>query len=88
MLRLAAFLRNPLSFLFTQSVREERVAQYVIREHGRGRTLDDILQDHYVLNRLSPHQQARLIERHDVIHAVSTDDLEAARQYLGGLAAE
>jgi hypothetical protein len=84
MLRLAAFLRNPMSFLFTQSVREERVAQYVIREHGRGRKLDDILQDHYVQNRLSPQQQARLIERHDVIHAVSTDDLDAARQYLGG----
>jgi hypothetical protein len=85
MLRLAAFLRNPLSFLFTQSVREERVAAYVIREHRRGRRLDEILQDHYVQNRLSPQQQARLIERHDLIHAVSNDDLEAARQHLAGL---
>lgn len=87
MLRLAAFLRNPMSFLFARSTQEERVALYLIREHGRGRRLDDILKDRYVQNRLSPQQQARLIERNDVIHAVSTDDLEAARQYLGGLAA-
>ncbi len=86
MLRLAAFLRNPMSFLFAKSAREERVAEYVIREHGRGRSLDEILQDRYVQNRLSPQQQARLIEREDLIHAVSTDDLEAARQYLAGLA--
>lgn len=74
-----------MSFLFTQSAREERVAAYVIREHHAGRRLDDILQDHYIQNRLSPQQQARLIERHDLIHAVSSDDLEAARQYLAGL---
>jgi len=76
-----------MSFLFAKSAREERVAEYLIREHGRGRRLDDILQDHFVQNRLSPQQQARMIERHDVIHAVSTDDLAAARQYLSGVTA-
>jgi hypothetical protein len=86
MLRLAAFLRNPMSFLFARSTQEERVVQYVIREHRRGRRLDDVLQDHYVQNRLSPQQQARLIDRQDLIQAVSTDDLEAARRYLSGLA--
>ncbi len=86
MLRLAAFLRNPMSFLFARSVGEERVVQYVIREHRRGRRLDDVLQDHYVQNRLSPQQQARLIERQDLIEAVSSDDLDAARQYLSGFA--
>jgi hypothetical protein len=85
MLRLGSFLRNPFSFLFASTAREERVAQYVIREHGRGRDLGEILQDRYVQNRLSPTQQARLLERHDVIHAVSTDDLEAARHYLAGI---
>jgi hypothetical protein len=81
---LAAFLRNPLSFLFTRTAGEERVAEYVIREHGRGRRLDDILKDHYVQNRLSPQQQGRLIERQDVIDAVSRDDLDAARSYVAG----
>jgi hypothetical protein len=88
MLRLASFLRNPMSFFFAKTAREERVAEYVIREHGRGRRLDEILQDHYVQNRLSPQQRARLIERQDIIHAVSTDDLEAARRYFSGIVAE
>jgi hypothetical protein len=87
MLKIGAFLRNPMSFLFTRSTREERVAEYVIREHHRGRDLAEILDDHYVRNRLSPQQQARLLEREDVIHAVSSDDLDAARRYLSGLAA-
>ena len=82
MLRIGAFLRNPMSFLFARSVKEERVAEYLIREHHRGRDLDQILQDHYVQNRLTPQQQARLLEREDVIHAVSRDDLDAARGYL------
>lgn len=85
MLRLAAFLRNPMSFLFAQSSREERVAEYVVREHHTGRRLAEILQDRYVQNRLTPQQQARVLERADVIHAVGTDDLEAARSYLSGL---
>ena len=87
MLRIGAFLRNPMSFLFARSTREQRVAEYLIREHHRGRSLAEILQDHYVQNRLSPQQQARLIEREDVIRAVSTDDIDAARRYLSGVAA-
>jgi hypothetical protein len=83
--RFSAFLRNPFSFLFAASAKEQRVAEYVIREHRAGRPLDEVLQDHYVQNRLSPQQQARLLERHDVIHAVSQDDLDAARAYLAGI---
>ena len=82
MLRIGAFLRNPMSFLFARSTQEERVAAYVTREHHSGRDLDEILKDHYVQNRLTPQQQARLLEREDVIRAVSSDDLEAARGYL------
>lgn len=85
MLKPGSFLRNPFSFLFASTAREERVAQYVIREHRRGRTVGEILQDHYVQNRLTPHQQGRLLEREDVIHAISTNDLEAARRYLAGI---
>jgi hypothetical protein len=86
MLRIGAFLRNPMSFLFARSAQEERVAAYVIREHHGGRDLDEILKDHYVQNRLTPQQQSRLLEREDVIRAVSSDDLEAARGYLAGIA--
>ena len=82
MLRLGSFLRNPFSFLFAKSSMEEQVAAYVIREHGRGRRVDETLQDRYVQNRLTPQQQARLLDRPDVIHALGKHDLDAARQYV------
>ena len=82
MLRLGSFLRNPFSFLFAKSSMEEQVAAYVIREHGRDRRVDEILQDRYVQNRLTPQQQARLLDRPDVIHALGKHDLDAARQYV------
>ena len=46
------------------------MAQYVIREHHRGRPLHDILEDHYVTNRFTPEQVRRLLDRPDVLHAL------------------
>ena len=82
MLKLASVLRNPFSFLFARSSLEERVAAYVIREHERGRSLEDILDDPYVRNRLSASQQARLLDRADIIRAVGDDTVRAARGSL------
>ncbi len=56
---------------------------YVIREHDRGRSLDEILQDRYVQNRLSPEQQKRLLDRPEIMEAISGDMLEAARASVG-----
>jgi hypothetical protein len=76
-------LKNMFSFLFQQSTQEERVAQYVIREHDRGRSLHDILEDKYVVNRLeSPEQRARLLDRPEILHAVGRDMTEAAKASL------
>jgi hypothetical protein len=50
-------LRNPFSFLFARSKREDYLAQYVIREHARGRPLTEILEDPYVRNRSTPEQR-------------------------------
>ena len=80
--RLTSALRNPFSFLFARSSQEERVAAYVIREHERGRSLDDILSDPYVRNRLKPAQQSRLLDRPDIIRAVGDDTVESARASL------
>jgi hypothetical protein len=75
--------RDLFSFLFQRSTQEERVAQYVIREHDRGRSLNDILEDKYVVNRLtSPEQRARLLDRPEVLHAVGGDMAEAAKATL------
>jgi hypothetical protein len=81
-LKLSSVLRNPFSFLFARSSQEERVAAYVIREHERGRPLQEILDDPYVRNRLSPDQQARLLDRPDIIRAVGQDTVGAARDSL------
>jgi hypothetical protein len=82
MLKVASVLRNPFSFLFARSSQEERVAAYVIREHERGRSLDEILEDPYVRNRLTPSQRARLLDRPDIIRAVGDDTVEATRSSL------
>ena len=82
MLRLGSVLRNPFSFLFARSSMEDQVAAYLMREHARGRRVDEILQDRYVQNRLTPQQQARLLDRPEVIRALGEQTTDAARQEL------
>ena len=77
--KLGAFVRNPFSFLFARSSQEDRLAAYVIREHERGRALDEILNDPYVRNRCTPEQAARLLDRPEVIHALGEDVVARAR---------
>jgi hypothetical protein len=71
--------KNLFSFLFQRSAAEEHVAMYVLREHDRGRPLDEVLQDRYVQNRLSPEQQKRLLDRPEIVGTVSRDAVESAR---------
>ncbi len=82
MARLSEIFRNPFSFLFTRSSQEERLAAYVVREHDRGRSLEEILNDRYVLNRATPAQRARLLDRPEVIRAVGDSTIESARRSL------
>ena len=77
--RLSSFVRNPFSFLFARSGKEDRVTAYVIREHERGRTLAEILDDPYVRNRLTPQQAERLLDRPEVIRAVGDSAIEQTR---------
>jgi hypothetical protein len=74
--------KNLFSFLFQRSSAEEHVARYVVREHERGRGLDEILQDRYVQNRLTPEQQRRLLDRPEIMEAISGDMLESAKASL------
>ena len=82
MLRLGSLIRNPFSFLFARSSKEEQVVAYVTREHRRGRRLSDILEDRYVQNRLTRQQQLRLLERPEVVKALGEQDIDAARETL------
>ena len=82
MQRLASLLRSPFSFLSARSSTEDRVAAYVIREHGRGRGLAEILEDRYVQNRLSPQQRLRLLDRPELIQALGDETVEDTRRDL------
>jgi hypothetical protein len=75
-------IKGAFSFLGSRSQNEERLAQYVIREHHRGRPLHDILEDRYVTNRCTPDQVRRLLDRSDVLHALGEDLVEATKSSL------
>ncbi|MGZ4291151.1 MAG: hypothetical protein ACXVQQ_01005 [Gaiellaceae bacterium] len=75
-------IKGAFSFLGSRSQSEERMAQYVIREHHRGRPLHDILEDHYVTNRCTADQIRRLLDQPDVIHALGEDLVNATKSRL------
>jgi hypothetical protein len=76
------WFRNPFSFLFQRSGQEERLAQYVIREHDRGRSLQEILEDRYLLNRTTVQQRERLLDRPEVIRAIGDETIASAKTSL------
>ena len=84
--RFGEILRSPFSFLFARSSGEDRVVAYLIREHDRGRSLAEILDDPYVKNRTTPQERERLLDRPDVIRAMGGDVVEATRGSRDGAA--
>jgi DNA anti-recombination protein RmuC len=60
-----AFLRE-----LSKDELEERVVEYVVREIGNGRRLDDVLRDPYVRNRLSEQKLRRVLENPGVMEAL------------------
>ncbi len=81
--RLSNLFRNPFTFLFTRSSAEEHLVTYVIREHNRGRSLNEILEDRYLINRTTPSQRARLLDRPELIEALGRDVTESAKAEVG-----
>lgn len=77
--RLGDLFRNPFSFLFSRSGGDDRLATYVIREHNRGRPLEEILNDRYIVNRTTPSQRARLLDRPEVVRALGQGAVESAK---------
>ncbi len=80
--RLSQFFKNPFGALFARSSREDQLAAYVIREHGLGRSIEDILDDPYLRNRATEEERRRLLERPDVIRAVGEDTARMAREHV------
>jgi hypothetical protein len=75
-------IKSAFSFLSSRTQSEERIAQYVIREHHRGRPLHDILEDHYVTNRLTAEQIKRLLDRPDLLHALGEGPVSETKSTL------
>jgi hypothetical protein len=64
--------------------KEDSLAAYVIREHGLGRPIEEILNDPYLKNRASEEQRIRLLERPEVIRAIGEHTAEEARAQVKG----
>jgi hypothetical protein len=84
--RLSQLFRNPFAFLFERSSQEDRLAAYVIREHDRGRPVEEILNDRYILNRTSPSQLQRLLDNPDLVRALGNDTIESVRATMDSAA--
>jgi hypothetical protein len=82
-LRFRSFARNPFSFLFARSSKEERIAAYIIREHDRGRSLSEIHHDPYIRNRATEREVARVLDRPEVIEALGRATVSQAQDELG-----
>ena len=72
--------RNPFGWLFGSSRHEEFLARYVLREHARGRPLEEIFDDPYVRNRSTAEERARLLERPELVAALGENVLEELRR--------
>ena len=58
------------------------MATYIIREHDRGRRLDEIVEDPYVRNRVTQAELARLLSRPEVIEALGHATVAEAKERL------
>ena len=62
--------------------KEEALAAYIIREHGQGRQIEEIMNDPYLKNRATDEQRLRLLERPDLIRAVGEDVANLAAEHV------
>ncbi|HLX32293.1 MAG TPA: hypothetical protein VKR79_05925 [Gaiellaceae bacterium] len=69
-------------FLSSRRKKDELIAEYVIREHHRGRALDEILRDPHVVNNYSPDDLRQLLDSPALIHAVGEDVIAAQRSQV------
>jgi hypothetical protein len=72
---LGDFFRN----VFSRPSGNDRITAYLIREHERGRSLNEILEDPYIRNRTTPQERERLLDRPEVIRALGEDVVSQAK---------
>lgn len=62
--------RNPFSFFFAATKRDQYLEQYLLREYRKGRSIDEILEDPYIQGWSSPDERAKLLERPNVVSEI------------------
>jgi hypothetical protein len=68
--------------------REQYLAQYVLREYGRGRSLKEVLADPYIRNRSTPEERARLLERPELVAVIGEQAIADLRWALAAAPTE
>jgi hypothetical protein len=69
--------RTPFFFIGPRPYREAELAAHIIREHGRGRDLDQILNDPYLERRGGRALVRAVLRRPDLIRALGRDVADA-----------
>ena len=70
----------------TASAKHKRLIEYVVRQLRGGRHLEQVLEDPYVTNRLSPLDRRALLEEPEVVEAAHDEVLQRMRAQLEALA--
>jgi hypothetical protein len=76
---IAGSIRRFLEDLSTDEL-EERVLEYVVREVGNGRRLEEVLKDPYVRNRMNEDQLDHVLEDPEVVDAIEKNIRQAFEQ--------
>lgn len=66
----------------SESAKHKRLIEYVVRQVGNDRHLQEVLEDPYVTNRLSAIERRALLEEPEIIEAVQEDVLHGMRERL------
>jgi hypothetical protein len=70
----------------TDSAKHKRLIEYVVRQLQNGRDLKPVLEDPYVVNRISLIERRALLEEPEVIEAAGDEVLRELRAHLEALA--
>lgn len=70
----------------SESAKHKRLIEYVVRQLRGGRHLEQVLEDPYVTNRLSPLDRRALLEEPEVVEAAHDEVLQRIRAQLEALA--
>jgi hypothetical protein len=69
-----------------KNARHKRLIEYVLRQVGTGRSIAEVLEDPYVINRASTIDRRALLEEPEIVDAVGDRTLSAMRERLETLA--